>query len=145
VHGCEGYGEDNCHGSWLIFNASSTFPNCYANGFGTNFPQETEIFLSVTNNANRNSAALTEGHVEEFEAIFNIIDNFGTSIEEGLLFSNKASERLVTKVRDEARRVLLTRPQKDEEQGVEVQRPLLEGDLLSGNATLRAGTPLKED
>ena len=134
----QSYGSDGVHTGW------DNLLDCHANGFGAKFPQETDIFLSVTNDANRNRAALAEGHEDEFDAIFDIIDNFGISIEEGLVFFEKASEWLATRARDEARRMLLTRPRKDEEQSVEVQRPLLEGDLLSVNPTLRAGTPLKE-
>lgn len=139
VHGREEYGGggDNRDGSQFIL-------NCHANDLGVNFPQETNVFLSVKNDDNGNRDALAEGHEDEFDAIFDIIDNFGISIEEGLVFFEKASEWLATRARDEARRMLLTRPRKDEERSVNVHRSLLEGNPLPVDPTLRAGTPLKE-
>jgi len=139
VHGRGEYrgGGDNRNDSLFIL-------NCHANDFGVNFPQETDDFLNVKNDDNKNRVAFAEGHEDEFDAIFDIIDNFGISIEEGLVFFEKASEWLATRARDEARRMLLTRPRKDEERSVNVHKSLSEGNLLPVDPALRAGTPLKE-
>ncbi|KAF5345858.1 hypothetical protein D9756_011200 [Leucocoprinus leucothites] len=42
---------------------------------------------------------------EEFDAIFDIVDKFGISIEEGLAFFEKASEWFTVRAKDEARRL----------------------------------------
>lgn len=144
VHSREDYGGDNCNGSQFILDTSSSLLNCHANGFGVKFPQETDVFLGMKNDDNRNRTTLAEGHEDEFDAIFDIIDNFGISIEEGLVFFEKASEWLATRARDEARRMLSTRPRKNEERSVNAHSSLLEGNLLPVEPTLRAQTPLEE-
>jgi len=145
VHCCEEYEEDICDGSYQFpIDASSIPPIYHTDEFDVNFAHETDVFRSAKNGSGSNRIVFTEDHEDEFDAIFDIIDNFGISIEEGLVFFEKASEWLAARARDEARRVLLTRLGKDEKRNVDVHGSLLESNLLPVDPTSRAERLLRE-
>lgn len=146
MHCCEEYEGDICDGSYQFpIDASSIPPIYHTDEFDVNFAHETDVFRSVKNGSGSNRIVLTEDHEDEFDAIFDIIDNFGISIEEGLVFFEKASEWLAARARDEARRVLLlTRLGKDEKRNVDVHGSLLESNLLPVDPTSRAERLLRE-
>lgn len=146
MHCCEEYEGDVCDGSYQFpIDASSIPPIYHTDEFDVNFAHETDVFRSVKNGSGSNRIVLTEDHEDEFDAIFDIIDNFGISIEEGLVFFEKASEWLAARARDEARRVLLlTRLGKDEKRNVDVHGSLLESNLLPVDPTSRAERLLRE-